>query len=316
MIKISVITVVYQAVRSGRTKDLIRNIKSVHAQKNVSCEHIYVDGNSDDGTCEILKKYQKMGWIKYISEKDNGIYDAMNKGILLSKGEYVTFLNTDDYYHDKNGLSLSIKYLEASRADFSYSPVRMTVCVKNKVRYLKKNEHPHISPDIQNVYSFMPFCHQGMIIKTSVMKSYMYDTTFKSAGDYDLLLRLCISEKNGVYVPINYVTFSCDGTSNKNQNISIIEVSKAYYKNYSQLCKINMNQCEQIYCRSIDKIPHALANALRNNKYFNYAKYHYAVHKNKNVIKKLRNYYNENEYILPLWIQKTVKQLVTFLKSF
>ena len=97
--QISVITVCRNS-----EKTLENTILSILSQTNKNFEYIIVDGNSHDNTKKIIEKYRK--YIKfYISEKDNGIYDAINKGIKNSTGEIVSVLNSDDAYYDRNVLS-------------------------------------------------------------------------------------------------------------------------------------------------------------------------------------------------------------------
>lgn len=81
--KVTVITVVYNLIKSGRVKYFKQMLRSVRNQTYKNIEHIVMDGKSTDGTLSLLDKYQKKGYIKYYSEKDNGPYDAMNKGIKL-----------------------------------------------------------------------------------------------------------------------------------------------------------------------------------------------------------------------------------------
>ena len=88
----SVITV------SFNSEDTIeRTINSVLSQKNIDYEYIIIDGKSTDSTCNIINKYSKR-INRIISEKDNGLYDAMNKGITLSRGKYIFIINSDDFY--------------------------------------------------------------------------------------------------------------------------------------------------------------------------------------------------------------------------
>ncbi len=91
----SIITVCYNS-----EKTIERTIKSVLNQTESNYEYIIVDGGSTDKTLDIVKNYEDAfnGRLKYISEKDNGIYDAMNKGIGMAKGELIGLINSDDYY--------------------------------------------------------------------------------------------------------------------------------------------------------------------------------------------------------------------------
>lgn len=93
-IKISIITAVL-----NRADKIGNAIESVHKQFNDTMEHIIIDGGSTDGTLEVLKKYPHL---KVISESDNGIYDAWNKGIHIASGEFITFLNSDDMWRDNS----------------------------------------------------------------------------------------------------------------------------------------------------------------------------------------------------------------------
>ncbi len=98
--KISVITVCRNAAGT-----IGANIFSVYSQKYDNVEHIIIDGASTDGTVELLRGIQEQGNVRFISEADNGIYDAMNKGIKLADGEWVFFLGSDDIFFDDEVLT-------------------------------------------------------------------------------------------------------------------------------------------------------------------------------------------------------------------
>ena len=114
---ISIITVV-----KNNSKTLKKCIKSVIDQRNVNTEHIIIDGGSSDNTVSILKRYSR--YIDYwISEKDEGIYDGMNKGLKLALGDYIGILNSDDYYK-KDSLNIIIKYFKRYKnIDFIFGTV-------------------------------------------------------------------------------------------------------------------------------------------------------------------------------------------------
>ena len=115
--KISVITVV-----KNNKKDIERNINSVLNQTYKNYEHIIIDGKSEDGTLEVIRKYQNK--ISYwISQKDDGLYDAMNKGLDLAKGDIIGILNSDDIYYE-NALEYVKQYFEKYEdIDFLYGTV-------------------------------------------------------------------------------------------------------------------------------------------------------------------------------------------------
>lgn len=95
MIKVSIVTVCYNS-----SKTIRKTFDSVLEQTYPEIEYLVIDGKSSDATVDIIKEYEPrfMGRMHWISEKDNGIYDAMNKGINMSTGELIGILNSDDYY--------------------------------------------------------------------------------------------------------------------------------------------------------------------------------------------------------------------------
>jgi glycosyltransferase involved in cell wall biosynthesis len=112
-LKISIITPTFNS-----EKYLERCIKSIQSQDYNSIEHIIVDGDSNDETKNIIKKYQNNKTI-LISEKDNGIWDAMNKGLKIASGDIVCFLNSDDYYYP-NAIKTVVKYFNNNDIDFLF----------------------------------------------------------------------------------------------------------------------------------------------------------------------------------------------------
>ena len=118
--KVSVITVVF-----NNQKHIQGNIDSVSNQSYKNIEHIIVDGKSTDSTLDIIKRNQKKV-SKWISEKDNGIYDAMNKGIELSTGDIIGFLNSDDIYFNDCVVENIVKEFRKSNPDSVYGDLVYT----------------------------------------------------------------------------------------------------------------------------------------------------------------------------------------------
>lgn len=267
---VSIVTITFQLISAGREQHFRQCLESVHDQTYEHIEHIVVDGASTDGTVALLQEYADRGWIRFVSEPDTGIYDAMNKGVRMARGTYVAFLNSDDYYHDSRGVAASVKSLEARGADFSYAPARMI----NDAGVVL-TDHPHCFPDLSSVFSIMPFCHQTMFTRRSVMLAEgLFDTRFKSAGDYDFVLRLCLKKYAGTFVKKVFTTFRCGGLSDVDREQSRREVARAYFKNYGALLPITERECEGIYCRSYDGISAGLAERLKEfAPSFNYAEY-------------------------------------------
>lgn len=295
---VSIVTITFNLIKANREKYFRQNLESVRNQTYKNIEHIVIDGASKDGTVELIKEYADLGWIRYISEPDTGIYDAMNKGVKMAKGKYVAFLNSDDYYHNNIGVEASVKALEESGADFSYASVKML----NEDGTVLKYDHPHRSPKISNVFFVMPFCHQTMFTKKEVMeKEGMFDASFKSAGDYDFVIRLCLKKYKVIFVKDVFVTFRFGGISDANRKQSIEEVTRSYFNNYNKLISLTKKECEKIYCQDYDisplryypSIPLKLAKKLRNfDPYFSYEEYVQNMWSRRKLKRKIKKYYD------------------------
>ncbi len=225
--KVSVITITYNLLNAGREHMFRQCIDSVYTQNYPNIEHIVIDGASKDGTLKIIQEYAKQGKITYFSEPDTGIYNAMNKGLQKATGKYIVFLNSDDFFHEKNGIEKMVMALEKNNADFGFAPCR----------YLTETDDfiGNLYPVIQNFFVRMPFSHQTLFVKTETMRQLNgFDETFRSAGDYDFVIRLCLSGATYVQISDNFVSYRLGGLSDKQQKQSMDECIKSFEKNYAQ----------------------------------------------------------------------------------
>lgn len=308
---VTIITITFNIINEDRAKQLEQCIKSVHNQTYKNIEHIIIDGNSKDGTVKILQKYKEIGWINYISEPDKGKYDAMNKGIKLAKGSYVTFLNSDDFYNNPEGIALSIKSLISKNADFSYAPV-INLNEKNK----KKET---LVPDITKVFFTITPNHQTIIYKKSViLNEGMYNTKYSCLGDYDLTVRLCLKNYKSIFVNKSYVTYRLGGYSEKaTKNGTVLkEETQIYYKQYNQLCKLTKKECINIignlYDGKITNIPSKLAIKLQNNRqYFDLENYLLSLKREEEIVLKLSQ--TDNQTISTL--TNTEIKIINFIRK-
>jgi glycosyltransferase involved in cell wall biosynthesis len=178
---ISVITVCFNS-----KFQLIKTIDSLRNQTSQDFEYIIVDGNSNDGTLEVIKDNSDI-ISSFISEKDKGIYDAMNKGISFVNGDYILFLNSDDTLDD-NFIEEIYKIISQYKPDFIYSSVSANFGTKTKT---------YTPPIIDNSFKFdrMPFPHPGFIAKRELYSSIgQFSTKYKYASDLDWMLRLLLDK--------------------------------------------------------------------------------------------------------------------------
>ncbi len=240
---VTIVTATYNLIKNDRKEAFIRALESVRNQTYKNIEHIVIDGASDDGTVELIKEYSDKSWIKYISEPDTGLYDAMNKGAMLAKGEYILFLNSDDYYSGEKGIEKSIEAIEKTNADYSY-----TDCKIMNADGSRNKSHLHNKPDFSKIFTDMPFCHQTLMVKTNIFRELgMFDLTYKSAGDYEFVLRLVFNKFKHAYIPYEFATFKMGGYSHQNIELSINEVSSFYQKHYSNFYNLSFERARNIY---------------------------------------------------------------------
>ncbi|MDO7253603.1 glycosyltransferase family 2 protein [Helicobacter cappadocius] len=189
--KISIITVVYNdAIHIADT------IESVLSQDYPNIQYIIIDGNSTDGTKQIIQNYidakpphLKHCIDKFISEKDKGIYDAMNKGIDLATGEWCNFMNSGDRFYEHSTITKCFeKYKEALKVDGGGGGI--SVIYGNSDLFYDALNHKIIYSHSQNHKYHHRFIHQSAFIDSKVMKKYRYDTNFKIAGDTDFFTKI------------------------------------------------------------------------------------------------------------------------------
>ena len=217
---VTVITTTYNLIKNGRVNFFKQCVQSVHLQDYPHIEHLVIDGASSDGSLEIIREYEQKGWLTCISKPDKGIYDAMNKGIRLAKGKYIAFLNSDDFWHSTSGVSESVRALEATQASFSYAD-RNIISLEGELIWYER----------ANVALFlhqMPFCHQTIFTRRDTLLKYngFNLEEFKSAADYDLIVRMIMGGESCVYVPLNFTSFRCGGFSTTDTTQSERECGK------------------------------------------------------------------------------------------
>lgn len=225
--KISIITVSYNS--EGTIKD---TIESVLSQRYNDIEYIVIDGRSTDKTTEIIKSYGKK--IDYfISEPDDGIYDAMNKGIELATGDVVGILNSDDYYSSKEVLQIVASAFKTADVDCVYGNLEyIDKCDTSRViRYWKSQKYK----DGLFQKGWHP-AHPTFFVKRICYNEYgKFNLKFSIAADYEIMLRLLLKYNlSSEYINKTLVKMRMGGESNK----SILNIIRSNFQCY-QAWKVN-----------------------------------------------------------------------------
>ena len=226
---VSVITATFNLIQQGRKDTFIQSITSVNEQTYKNIEHIVIDGASSDGTLDLLKKYQKKGWIKYYSEPDKGIYDAMNKGILKAEGKYVICLNSDDFYCDNHAIEWLVKKAEDTGADACYGDA-----IRVHPQTLKMISNWKGKDSIKPWKNMWP-CHQTFLIRSDVMKELgLYKIKYKVSADNAFFMQLEQNNKKIVGISKDIICFRDGGFSNNNLNIATKDQIDGLFLEYGQ----------------------------------------------------------------------------------
>lgn len=206
--KISLITVTYNSA-----KTLPDTIQSVLSQSYSNIEYIIIDGASQDNTIDIVKEYEPLfnGRIGWISERDDGLYDAINKGIAMSTGDVVGILNSDDFFTSPTVIE-EIANNFSEEIDAVYGDVHF-VNSTDLARPIRYYSSKIFRPSLMKL-GFMP-AHPTFYCRKSCYDKYgLYKTDFKIAADFDLLLRfIYVHHISLKYLPFDMVTMRVGGAS-------------------------------------------------------------------------------------------------------
>ncbi|MGN8753416.1 glycosyltransferase family 2 protein [Blautia sp. HCP3S3_C4] len=190
---------------------LSKTIESVYSQTNTDYEYFIIDGKSSDNTVTIAKKYessfQKKGVLYYIlSEKDSGIYNAMNKAIKLAHNKWIMFMNAGDCFLDDKTLE-NVKKRINKDAIVVYGDV--VLCKNNMYKYSK-------AKPLVELRTGMVFCHQSSFVCTAWAKNHVFDEKYKYAADYEMMLSAYLANCNFQYIDFPFAIYECGGVSTKN----------------------------------------------------------------------------------------------------
>ncbi len=212
--RITIVTIVRNDAEGFR-----RTAQSVASQDYPDLEFVVVDGGSVDGTLSEIDRFA--GRIHtWISGPDEGIYDAMNKGTGLARGEWILFLNAGDVLAAPDVLS-RVFQADPAGAGVLYGD---SVAAYPRYRVYRK------ASSAEEVWKGMPFCHQSMITRADLLREHPFDPLFRVAGDHDLVYRLYRNGAGFLYLPLAICMFDVSGRSNRHYLRSWRERTHIYRK--------------------------------------------------------------------------------------
>lgn len=249
---VSIITITYNA-----DKVLKKTIDSVWGQKNKNFEYIIIDGNSKDDTLNIIQQYENVRYdslqaakertesdnskIHWISEPDSGLYNAMNKGIEVAKGEFLWFINAGDKIYDDNTIENIISvWKNQPQADVIYG---QSLIIDENDKPL--GERHKIAPEKltkKSLLNGLVVCHQSILVKKEIAP--FYQLKYRITADYDWVCKVLESSTSNCYVPEYLSRFMVAGVSSQQRKKALLEryhIMKSHFGLWATLwahCKI------------------------------------------------------------------------------
>lgn len=220
---LSVITVVF-----NNEKDIERTMLSVLNQTYTNLEYLVIDGKSTDGTLEIIGKYKDLLAV-LISEKDNGIYDAMNKGLAKANGDYVIFMNSGDEFYEKD--TVKTVFVNSPDADIYYGETEM---IDQNLQSLGRRRHKAPENFTWRDFKYgMSVSHQAIFIRRKLVEN--YDLKYQLSADIDWILSAAKKTRKIVKVHQYVAKYLVGGLSKKKHLQSLQERFSIMQKHYGLL---------------------------------------------------------------------------------
>ncbi len=226
-------------ISKNYSNGLYKTLESVKEQDYKGIQHIIIDGNSDDGTKELLKSYSHSKMYTYSSEPDNGISNAFNKGLEKANGDLILFLNSGDVFFSTTVISEVVESYLQHKWKCAIGITVTTSFAGETILY----RPPQLSSKFLKYFMFLP--HQGFFCETSLHKNYHYNESLKISMDYELFIRMLRNVKI-FYLPLVVSIREPGGVSSQTQK-RIIEHSN-----------IRLKYAEKIHDKLIIRIVNAL----------------------------------------------------------
>lgn len=208
--KLSIITINW-----NNASGLKKTMESVINQSCQEFEYLIIDGGSTDGSVDVIKKFEGFPNLQWVSEKDNGIYNAMNKGIRLSKGDYIQFLNSGDSFVDKDVVKKILEEIENN----GYPDILVGNLLEDYGTKRLRETHGNRNPDLWFFFS-RSIHHNSSFMKRNLFEEYgVYDEDLRISSDWKWFLYVVgIKKIKPVFVNVDVVLFNMEGVSVTNQD--------------------------------------------------------------------------------------------------
>lgn len=262
--KVSIITVCFNAEET-----IEETIKNVLDQTYEDIEYIVIDGQSTDCTISIVKRYEDNISV-FVSERDNGVYDAMNKGVSLATGDIIFFLNSGDLFYDNHVVRNIVDCFRQNEVDMVYGDVIMIDPDKTAARIQS------YEPADKIFFFESTICHQAVFVKRALFKEHgLFDTSYTICADYEWLLRVMFCHRaKRMRCNLIISVYQLGGISSnpKNYNIYLSERDNIKNRYYGKLESFIFSN--KLFLRVVDITPRRILRKIKIvvNKAFSFAR--------------------------------------------
>jgi glycosyltransferase len=225
-----------------------QTIKSVKDQTYRNIEHVVVDGGSTDDTLDLVAGNMRDGTI-INSQRDEGIYDALNRGVSLSTGDVVGFLHSDDFYYDDFVVQSIAEAFKDPAVDMCYGD--LIYVSKNDTKKVVRRWRAGGFAKSRLKFGWMP-PHPSLYVRRELLLKYPFDVRFSVSGDYDQMIRmLCTRDQEILYLPTIFVAMRTGGASNR----SVRNIFRKSFEDYKVIRKHSIGGLGTVLAKNIRKIP-------------------------------------------------------------
>lgn len=220
---VTVVTIVKNVVERDRVETLKQCIESVRRQSYPNIEHLVIDGASHDETLEILAQCNAEGLLKIYSSPDQGVWDAMHRGTELASGEFINFLNSDDYFCDSDAIKIAVEMMSRESADWFFSGATVIRADGSRRAF---------PTSIYGVFSCMGIVHQTVLVRKEILKAAdPFKTRYRTKENY-LFMLLIMNGSKYAYFPGSLVHYREGGFSASEYGGANLENTKNDFADY------------------------------------------------------------------------------------
>lgn len=240
---VTVVTATHNIIKAGRIETFKQCIQSVHEQTYNNIEHVIIDGASTDGTLELIQEYVDKGWCVCYSEKDDGVWDAMHKGHQRAKGQFVNYMNSDDYFCKTDAIEIAVNSLVTENADWFFS--EGIIVRKDGTSY-------SFPTSLYGVFSCMGILHQTVFVRTDILRGMNPFLSNHVTKENYLMMLLCINNIKYASSKESLVCyreggFSTEEYGNSNLSRTKNDFAKYFYDSIGRFWGMTEDECLSMF---------------------------------------------------------------------